>query len=120
MEGECNGQYMKLLENHQVSWLWNIAGEDDVYMLWGCRSQPMLDKLKDMLLTSWRLDGEQRLVDTFRESYLHNNLFNKLRYNVSGIPDCIPQNNSHERSNLDTKRYGNHPARKEYDGTVEQ
>jgi hypothetical protein len=99
---ECNGQYMKLLENHQASWLWNIA-EEDVYMLRGCRSQPMFDKLKDMILTSWRLDGEQRLADTFCESYLDNNLFNKWRYNISGIPGCIPQNNSHERSNLDTK-----------------
>ncbi len=99
---EGNGQYMKLLENHQASWLWNIA-EEDVNMLRGCRSQPMFDKLKDMILTSWRLDGEQRLADAFRESYLDNPLFNKWRYNVSGIPGCIPQNNSHERSNLDTK-----------------
>jgi hypothetical protein len=93
---------MKLLENHQASWLWNIA-EEDVHMLRGCRSQPMFDKLKDMIITSWRLDGEQRLADMFRESYLENPLFNKWRYNVSGIPGCIPQNNSHERSNLDTK-----------------
>jgi hypothetical protein len=57
-----------------------------------------------MILTSWRLDGEQRLADTFDESYLENPLFNKWRYNVSGISGCsIPQNNSHERSNLDTK-----------------
>jgi hypothetical protein len=100
---EGNGQYMKLLDNHQASWLWNIV-EEDVHMLRGCRSQPMFDKLKDMILTSWRLDGEQRLADTFRESYLEDNpLFNKMRYNVSGIPGCIPQNNSHKRSNLDTK-----------------
>jgi hypothetical protein len=37
-------------------------------MLRGCPSQPMFDKLKDMILTSWRLYGEQRLADTFRES----------------------------------------------------
>jgi hypothetical protein len=30
-------------------------------------------------------------------------MFFKWRYIVSGIPGCIPQNNSHERSNLDTK-----------------
>jgi hypothetical protein len=75
---EGNGQYMKLLENHQASWLWNIA-EEDVHMLRGCRSQPMFNKLKDMILTSWRLDGEQRLADTFREPYLDNPLFNKWR-----------------------------------------
>jgi hypothetical protein len=40
---EGNGQYMQLLENHQASWLWDIA-EEDVHMLWGCRSQPMFDK----------------------------------------------------------------------------
>jgi hypothetical protein len=34
---------------------------------------------------------------------LDNVLFNKWRYNVSGIPGWIPQNNSHEMSNLDTK-----------------
>jgi hypothetical protein len=57
---EGNGQYMKLLENHQAS---RLCTEEDVHMLWGCRSQPMFDKLKDMILTSWRLDGEQHLAD---------------------------------------------------------
>ncbi len=99
---EGNGQYMKLLKNNQSFWLWDKA-EEDVYMLRGCRSQPMFDKLKDMILASWTHDGEQDLADTFRKSYLDNDLFNKWRYNVSGIPGCIPQNNSHERSNLDTK-----------------
>jgi hypothetical protein len=99
---EGNGQYMKLLENHQTAWLWDSA-EEDVYMLRGCRSLLMFEKLKDMILSSWRDEGEQCLADTFRNSYLDNVLFNKWRYNVSGIPGCIPQNNSHERSNLDTK-----------------
>ena len=99
---EGNGQYMKLLENHQATWLWNTA-EEDVYMLRGCRSQLMFDKLKDLILSSWRMAGEQRLADTFRDSYLDNPLFNKWRYNVSVTPGCIPQNNSHKRSNLDTK-----------------
>jgi hypothetical protein len=57
-----------------------------------------------MILSSWtHEDGEQVLADTFRKSYLDNDLFNKWRYNVSGIPGCIPQNNSHGRSNLNTK-----------------
>jgi hypothetical protein len=99
---EGNGQYMKLLENNQATWLWNTA-EEDVYMLRGCRSQSMFDKLKEMILLNWRAAGEQRLADTFSKSYLDNDLFNKWRYNVSGIPGCIPQNNAHERSNLDTK-----------------
>jgi hypothetical protein len=34
---ERNGQYMKLLENNQATWLWDSA-EEDVYMLWGCCS----------------------------------------------------------------------------------
>ncbi len=93
---------MKLLENNQTTWLWDSA-EEDVYMLRGCRSLEMFQKLKDMILSSWRDAGEQGLADTFRDSYLDNVLFNKWRYNVSGIPGCIPQNNSHERSNLDTK-----------------
>ena len=63
----------------------------------------MFDKLKQMTLSCWRMAGEQSLADTFCKSYLDNDLFNKWRYNVSGIPGCIPQNNSHERSNLDTK-----------------
>jgi hypothetical protein len=93
---------MKLLVENNATWLWDVA-EEDVFMLRGCRSQPMFDKLKGMILSSWRLAGELRLADTFRKSYLDNPLFNKWRYNVSGIPGCIPQNNSHERSNLDTK-----------------
>jgi hypothetical protein len=72
-------------------------------MLRGCCWLQMFDKLKDMILFSWRAWGEQNLADTFCDSYLDNVLFNKWRYNVSGIPGCIPQNNSHERSNLDTK-----------------
>ena len=48
---EGNGQYMKLLENHQATWLWNTA-EEDVYMLRGCRYQLMFDKLKDLILSS--------------------------------------------------------------------
>jgi hypothetical protein len=99
---EGNGQYMKLLEINQTTWLWDLA-EEDVYMLQGCRSLEMLEQLKDMILPSWRDAGEQNLADTFCDSYLDNVLFNKWRYNVSGIPGCIPQNNSHERSNLDTK-----------------
>jgi hypothetical protein len=63
----------------------------------------MFDKLKDMILASWTHDGEQDLADTFRKLYLDNDLFIKWRYNVSGIPGCIPQNNSNERSNQDTK-----------------
>jgi hypothetical protein len=93
---------MKLLENNQTTWLWDSA-EEDVYMLRGCCSLEMFQKLKDMILSSWRDVGEQGLADMFRDSYLDNVLFNKWRYNVSGIPGCIPQNNSHERSNLDTK-----------------
>jgi hypothetical protein len=99
---EGNGQYMKLLKNNPTTWLRTDA-EKDVYMLRGCRSQGMFDRMKDMILSSWRSAGEQQLADTFSASYLNNNLFNKWRYNASGIPGCIPQNNSHERSNLDTK-----------------
>jgi hypothetical protein len=100
---EGNGhQYMKLLENYQASWLWKVV-EEDVHMLRDCRSQQMFDKLNYMILTSWRLDGEQRLADTFHESYLDNPLFNKWRYNVSGIPHCIPQKNLYKRNNLDTE-----------------
>jgi hypothetical protein len=93
---------MNLSKNNQATWLWDIA-EEDVYMLSGCHAQPMFDKLKDMILSSWTCDGEQGLADTFQKSYLDNDLFNKWRYNVSGIPECIPQNNSHERSYLDSK-----------------
>jgi hypothetical protein len=99
---EGNGQYMKLLENNQTTLLWDLAKED-VYTLWGCRSLEVFKKLKDMILSSWRDAGEQCLADAFCDSYLENALFNKWRCNVSGIPGCIPQNNLHERSNLDTK-----------------
>jgi hypothetical protein len=64
--------------------------EEDVYMLWGCCSQPMFDKLKGMILSSWRTAVEQRLVNTFQDSYLGNLMFNKWMYNISGIPGCIP------------------------------
>jgi hypothetical protein len=58
------GQYMKLLKNNQSFWLWDKA-EEDVYMLRGCHSQPMFDKLKDTILASWTHDEEQDLADTF-------------------------------------------------------
>ncbi len=96
---EGNGQYMKLLENNQTTWLFVDSAEEDVYMLRGCRSQSMFDKLKEMILLNWRAAGEQRLADTFSKLYLDNDVFNRGQYNVSGIP----QNNAHERSNLDTK-----------------
>jgi hypothetical protein len=54
---EGNGQYMKLLENNQTTWLWDSA-EEDVYMLRGCCSLQMFEKLKDMILSSWRAAGE--------------------------------------------------------------
>jgi hypothetical protein len=54
---EGNGQYMKLLRNNQSFWLWDKA-EEDLYMLRGCRSQPIFDKRKDMILSSWTYDGE--------------------------------------------------------------
>jgi hypothetical protein len=80
---EGNGQHIKLLENNQTTWLWGLA-EEDVYMLRGCRSFEMFEKLKDIILSSWRDAGEQCMADTFRDSYLDNVLFNKWRYNVSG------------------------------------
>jgi hypothetical protein len=101
-KGEGNRQYMKLLENNQTTWLRDLT-EEDAYMPRGCRSLEMFEKLKDMILSSLRDSREQCMADTFRDSYLDNVLFNKWRYNVSGIPGCIPQNNSHERSNLDTQ-----------------
>jgi hypothetical protein len=42
---EGNGQYMKLLQNNQTTWLWDLA-EEDVYMLWGCCSLEMFKNSK--------------------------------------------------------------------------
>jgi hypothetical protein len=42
------------------------------------------------------------LAKVLRKSYLEKDHFNCWYYCVSGIPGCIPQNNSHERSNIDT------------------
>jgi hypothetical protein len=70
---------MKHLENHQATWLQGIAKED-VYMPRGCRSLPMFEKLKDMILSSSRDSGEQSLADLFCDSYLDNVCFNKWRY----------------------------------------
>jgi hypothetical protein len=56
-----------------------------------------------MILSSWRIAEEQWSLDKFQDSYLDNVMFNKWRYNISRIPGCAPQDNSHERSNLAMK-----------------
>jgi hypothetical protein len=82
---------MNLLKNNQATWLWDIA-EEDVYILRGLHSQPMFDKLKGMILSSWTHDGEQgQQADTFGKSYSDNDPFNKWRYNLYRMAGCIPR-----------------------------
>jgi hypothetical protein len=52
---------VKVLENNQKTWLWDSA-EEIVDMLQGCCSLQMFEKLKDMILSSWRAAGEQGMV----------------------------------------------------------
>jgi hypothetical protein len=102
-EREGNGSYYKHLSGkNPVSWLHSVA-ENDVYMLRECRTDAMFGTMKRLVLQAWREAGETALAKVFSESYLEKDHFNRWYYCASGIPGCIPQNNSHERSNLDTK-----------------
>ena len=82
--------------------LYEVAN-NDVYLLREYCTNTMLKKMSSMVLSGWRADGEEELADTFSGSYLKKAQFNNWYYCASGIPGCTPQNNSHERSNLDTK-----------------
>jgi len=104
---EGNGAYYRYLSGkNDPSWL-NEVAENDVYLLRECRSDAMFRTMATMVLAAWRDAGEGDLCDTFKESYLMKPQFNTWYYCASGIPGCIPQNNSHERSNLDTKGCSN-------------
>jgi hypothetical protein len=100
---EGNGVYYQHLSGkNPPSWLYDVA-ENDVYLLRECRTPAMFKKMSNMVLAGWHAAGEDNLANTFSTSYLQKYQFNNWYYCASGIPGCIPQNNSHERSNLDTK-----------------
>jgi hypothetical protein len=102
-EREGNGSYFKYLSGkNPTSWLHEVA-ENDVYMLRECRTDAMFGAMKKLVMKAWLEAGEIDLVSVFSGSYLEKQHFNRWYYCASGIPGCIPQNNSHERSNLDTK-----------------
>jgi hypothetical protein len=102
---EGNGAYYRYLSGkNDPSWL-NEVAENDVYQLRECRTDSMFHTMARMVLEAWRDAGEGDLCDTFKASYLMKPQFNTWYYCASGIPGCIPQNNSHERSNLDTKGF---------------
>jgi hypothetical protein len=104
---EGNGAYYRYLSGkNPPSWLYRVA-ENDVYHLRECRTDAMFRTMANMVLAAWRSAGEDELCNTFKDSYLMKDQFNKWYYCASGIPGCIPQNNSHERSNLDTKGCAN-------------
>jgi hypothetical protein len=63
----------------------------------------MFGTMKILVIKAWLDTGEVALTSVFGGSYLEKEHFNRWYYCASGIPGYIPQNNSHERSNLDTK-----------------
>jgi hypothetical protein len=75
-------------------------------MLRECRLDEMFGTMKMLVLQASRDGGEMDLAKVFSKSYLVKDDINCWYYCVSGIPGCIPQNNSHERSNLDIKAEG--------------
>jgi hypothetical protein len=104
---EGNGAYYRYLSGkNKPSWL-NEVAENDVYQLRECRTDAMFRTMATLVLEAWTDAGENDLCETFKASYLMKPQFNTWYYCASGIPGCIPQNNSHERSNLDTKGCSN-------------
>jgi hypothetical protein len=86
------------------------VAENDVYLLWECRTDAMFLTMSKLVLQGWRAAKEVTLADTFHDLYLKKEQFNKWHYCASGIPGCIPQNNSHERSSLDMKGCSKFPG----------
>jgi hypothetical protein len=60
--------------------------------------------MKRLVLQAWLAVEEIDFAKVFTDSYLEKDHFNCWYYCALGILGHIPQNNIHERSNLDTKR----------------
>jgi hypothetical protein len=100
-----NGAYKKLVKNPK--WL-HVTAIEDVHMLHGCRTGPMFHKKAELVQASWREVGKHDLANTFEQSYVKDEFFNKWFNCVLHIPGCIPQNNSQERTNLEMKGMHHH------------
>jgi hypothetical protein len=98
---EHNGAY-KCHVNGNITWL-QITAKEDVSNLRLCRSDEMFRKGIKLVREAWLEDGQEKVWETFSNSYLNDPDYSKWRYGVSGIPGCVPQNQSNERITLETK-----------------
>jgi hypothetical protein len=105
-ETSGNGTYLKYVENlsrdEAIAWLTGIA-YSDVVALHLCPTQMAFDKMAELVLAAWIADKQERIAKVFTKEYMTNQDFNKWRYNVTGIPGCIPDNNAVESYNVQTK-----------------
>ena len=94
-----NGAYTKYTS---AKYLKNVAA-DDVRNLHKCGSHSMFRAYAEMIREAWTKDNETKLWQCFSDSYVKDDIFNQWFIRCSGIPGCLPFNNSQERSNLDVK-----------------
>jgi hypothetical protein len=98
---EHNGSYRSHVKGH-TGWL-QMTAKVDVSNLRLCRTKAMWQKGVELAKQAWIEDGQAQVWETFYNSYVADNNYNMWHYSASGIPGCVPQNQSNERITLETK-----------------
>jgi hypothetical protein len=97
---EGNGDYTRHVSKTKngVEWLSTVAHED-IRRLYGCKTDKQFRQMWALVRGAWEAAGEKNLAATFHDSYIKDHRFGRWRYNISGIPGCIPDNNPIESHN---------------------
>jgi hypothetical protein len=98
---EHDGLYRSHVSGH-TGWL-QMTAKMDVSNLWLCRTKAMWQKGVELARQAWIEDGQTQVWETFYNSYVADHNYNMWHYSASGIPGCVPQNQSNERITLETK-----------------
>jgi hypothetical protein len=79
-----NGMYLKKLRKQNKNWLNNEA-QVAIKMCSYCKTMKQRNKLWELTKSVWEAAGENELAQTFSQTYINDERFNKWYYNVSGI-----------------------------------
>jgi hypothetical protein len=81
----------KLSIPQNIKFLFDTA-YNDVRNLHRCKTQAQFLRYGELMEDAWADAGEQAMERTFTKMYIDNNDFNEWRYNSSGIPGCVADN----------------------------
>jgi hypothetical protein len=87
-----NGGYAKHLCNtRNRKFLFDVAYKD-VANLHRCKTMEQFLRYGELMEEAWVANGEEEMANTFTKVYIDNEQYCHWRYNSSGIPGCVADN----------------------------